>query len=791
MKKYSFIAVAVLLTAISSCQPRLQYPAEAVNNKNLNSLLTLDVGENIIHLQDYALDPIMIDSISSSSNDVLIKIPSSDKYKAIINIGEKADNFINIQIWMKGVPFSIPCRKNNKINYTFTFNPKGKTYNSVQIAGQMNDWNPSENADLFLNRSGIYQINLQLNPGTYLYQLILDGNWEPDPNNPSKIENGYGSYNSIININEKGKEAPFIYTSDFSEGKITLSYQNEISDVFIYWQNYKIPLIFSKTTNDKIIFDIPNEAKSLDRSYIRAWASNSYGVSNDILIPLHKGKVLTNTEDLSRNDKHTQIIYFLLVDRFFNGDPANDSPIDEIEIHPKVNYMGGDLLGIGKKMKENYFENLGVNTLWISPVNQNPQKAYGFYEPANTKFSGYHGYWPISSSQVDNRFGTNEDLKELIKLTHNKGMNILLDYVANHVHEEHPLYKLHPEYATPLYLADGTVNIAKWNEHRLTTWFDTFIPTLDFSNHKLLDMMTDSALYWIKEFDVDGFRHDACKHVPEEYWRTLTLKIKEQSRDKSIYQIGETYGSPQLISSYVNTGMLDGQFDFNLFDEAFKAFAGIGGGTLSGLSKILTGSLNTYGAHHLMGNISGNHDKTRFMAFASGDVTYGEDTELAGWTRDIQISDSTAYDKLLLLHTFNMTIPGIPLIYYGDEIGMTGANDPDCRRMMRFENWNNREKMLYERLSQLTHLRKTNPAFIYGDFINIDVQKNSWVYARKYFKDEVIVLINNSDQAKYFEITTPSALLKDDMKALFGREFYQRGSSLKIEIPAYSAEVLY
>jgi glycosidase len=768
----------------------LSYPADAANNKNLNTLLTLEAGKNIIHLQDYIMEPLMIDSINTNSEYIKVKL-SVDKNKAEVEVDKDAKNFINIQVWVKGVPFSIPCRKDNLIDYVFTFDPKGKTYNTVQIAGQMNDWNPSATPSLTLKSSGLYQITLKLNPGTYPYQLVLDGNWAPDPNNALKMENGHGSYNSIMKVAENGEKTPLIFTHEFSDNMITLSYENKIDDIFIYWQNYKIPAIFSKMTKDKIVFDIPAEAKSVERSFIRVWASNSSGISNDLLIPLHNGKVLTDPDDLSRNDKHAQIIYFLMVDRFFNGDDENDKPVDDEAIHPKANYMGGDLAGISQKIKGNYFKNLGVNTLWISPLNQNPLKAYGFYEPAKTKFSGYHGYWPISSSRVDFRFGTNDDLKDIVELAHEKDINILLDYVANHVHEEHPVYKEHPEYATPLYLPDGTMNIEKWDECRFTTWFDTFLPTLDFDNNKLLDMMTDSALYWVKEFDIDGFRHDACKHVPENYWRMLTLKLKAYNKEKTVYQIGETYGSPQLLNSYVNSGMLDGQFDFNVFDEAYKAFAGVGNGTLSRLGNVLNTGLKMYGSHHLMGNISGNHDKARFMAFASGSLTYGEDTKLAGWTRDIEISDSVAYSKLLLLHAFNMTIPGIPVIYYGDEIGMTGANDPDCRRMMRFDGWNMHESKLWEKVSELINLRKNNPVFIYGDFISISAKDDSWIYARKYFKDEAIVIINNSGEAKYFEITIPPVLSNDKLTALFDSEFHHFGSNLKIEIPAYSVEILY
>lgn len=163
----------------------------------------------------------------------------------------------------------------------------------------------------------------------------------------------------------------------------------------------------------------------------------------------------------------------------------------------------------------------------MSPITQNPEGAYGFWKDPKTKFSGYHGYWPVSSSKVDYRYGTSQELKDLIEEAHKRNINVILDYVANHVHEEHPLYKQHQEWATELYLPDGSLNTERWDDHRLTTWFDTFLPTLNLENPEVYEPMTDSALFWIKEYNLDGFRHDATKHIPEIFWRTLTYKLKK------------------------------------------------------------------------------------------------------------------------------------------------------------------------------------------------------------------------------------------------------------------------
>lgn len=788
MKNKLFIILLAALACIA-CQPTFKYPADSENNKNLNSLMTLNVGKNTIFLQDFILNPSEIDSISISSTRLTGRI-DKNRTTATLTVLPDMEHFVVVKLWLNGIPYSIPCRKTDKTDYLFTYNPQGQTYKKVQIAGQMNDWAPSLSPDLKLNNKGEYEVKLHLSPGTYLYQMNLDGNQTHDANNPSKVDNGYGKFNSILQVAGHKDKYPVLYTSEFTDKEITLLTQNGVKNIFVFWQNYRLPDQLIKVENGKITFEIPDEAHKLNRSFFRIWASNEFGVSNDVLIPLEKGVVLTDSKEITRADRQAQIMYFLLVDRFKDGDKTNNHPMNRPDVNHKVDYWGGDLAGVQQKIDDGYFEKLGTNTLWISPLNQNPTTPYGYYAPMKTKFSGYHGYWPVSSSKVDFRFGTNKGFRSLVKDAHKKNLNILVDYVAHHIHIEHPFFKIHSQFTTPLYLPDGTMNTERWNDYRLTTWFDTFLPTIDFSKPVAVDMMTDSAMFWIKEFNIDGFRHDACKHVPEQFWRELTFKIKKQNFGNNLYQIGETYGSPELISSYLTTGMLDGQFDFNVFDIANTTFAGVGGSDLQQVNTILNSSLYIYGNHNLMGYISGNHDKPRFMAYASGDLKFGEDSKAAGWQRQIGITDSTAYDKLLLMQTFNMTIPGIPVIFYGDEIGLTGGNDPDCRRMMKFDGLNNREIKLKNKVAVLTHLRKNNPVLIYGEFMNIESNKDNWVYARKYFNKNAIVFINNSANPRAFKIHLPTLLNSENLHSTFNTRFTNSNGNIIIQLPAYSSEIL-
>jgi glycosidase len=421
--------------------------------------------------------------------------------------------------------------------------------------------------------------------------------------------------------------------------------------------------------------------------------------------------------------------------------------------------MGGDLQGVNQKIKQGYFDDLGINAIWLSPISENPAGAFGFWNKGvTTKFSGYHGYWPTSYAKVDARFGTNQGFQSLITTAHEKQYNVILDFVAHHIHTDHPLYKQHPEWVTPLYLPDGSMNTERWDDYRLTTWFDTFLPTLLMEKEAVREVVSDSVLFWMKNFEIDGFRHDASKHVPEDFWRLLTKKIKRiqvEKKRNNFFQIGETYGSPALIGSYVNSGEMDGQFDFNLYDAAVNAFAANGDAAkdFKQLALTLNQSTSTYGNHHLMGNITGNQDKPRFISLADGSVSNAGDTKLQGWTNNIQNKGDLGFDKLAQMMAFNLTVPGVPVIYYGDEIGLPGANDPDNRRMMQFSNLNENQLKMKEITKQLIDFRRNKLELIYGELTILPIHENVFAFERNYFGKKTIIIFSKTKQTINFPMS--------------------------------------
>ncbi|MEE2801955.1 MAG: alpha-amylase family glycosyl hydrolase, partial [Bacteroidota bacterium] len=724
-------------------------------------------------------DVTIIDSISYGNGETGVE--KVDNIASIEIVLEENAPFVSlITLWTDGIRNDIPVYKS--MSKTIPINYYGDANNeNVQLKGEFTNWAPVD-----LEKEGdrlVYHATVPQGKFQYIFmkngqEELLSGQEE------NVVSNGMGGFNRVLDNSRKAAPARLQY-GEVIENGFTFNATGQLDNVLVLFENQLID--FQKEGN-RYQVKLPKKDFTNNIHHtqlVRVFASDNNGRSNDLLIPVQDGHVVTEPSRLTRSDFHNQVLYFMMVDRFLDGDTSNTKPVEDPEILPQANYKGGDLAGVLQKLKEGYFSKMGINTIWLSPITQNPEGAYGLWPEPKTKFSGYHGYWPVSNTKIDYRFGDEKTLKALIDEAHKQDVNVILDYVANHVHKEHPVYQEHPEWATDLYLPDGSLNTERWDDHRLTTWFDTFMPTLDLENPEVTEVMVDSALHWVTNYQLDGFRHDATKHVPELYWRTLTKKIKEQT-NRPIYQIGETYGSYDLIRSYVSTGMLDAQFDFNMYDAAVSAFAKADN-SYGNLTEILQKGLDYYGYHHLMGNISGNQDRARFISYASGDVKFEEDAKAAGWTRDIGMSDESSYGRLAMLHAFNMTIPGVPVIYYGDEYGSIGANDPDNRRMMKFDNLSSNEQELKNQVKSLVYLRRNSMSLLYGDteilsdangilgikrtyfnettYIFFNENKISLNAYKRNDKEEVKIVINGIEDPNYIQVKPQSFTIVQTKKA--------------------------
>jgi cyclomaltodextrinase len=783
-KKY--ILIGLLLAAIgwTSCQKSIQ-KSEAELVPRLVMPITLNPDVTVINLLDFLSDSTVVDSVFIGNR----KMDFYQNHHTISYIPLPEEQIPPLQImtvFAQNKKADVLLKKSEEMLHLYLFDPQGKEYQSVQLKGEFNGWTPSEDELKF--QEGKWGKMLHLNRGKYQYLLMVDGVQMLDPGNPDSISNGSGGYNSVLKVGLNEQAKPQMWTESTQEKDIIISCTQKQDAIYALINNTLLDRKYINATPGQIRISIPENCTG--NKIMRVFAYNDNGTFNDLLIPIKDGKA--DTEVKAYTSHQDKIMYNVFVDRFFDGDTNNNFRLPDSIVLPPANYHGGDVAGIQHIIEQGYFDDLSINTLWLSPIVKNTEGAYGFWPEPKTKFSAYHGYWPVSFTQIDRHFGDEASFKSLVDAAHAKNYKVLVDYVANHVHELHPYFVANPESATPLQLPDGRLNLELWDEQRLTTWFDTFLPTLDLEKEEIAEMLADSILWWAQNYELDGFRYDAAKHVPLSFWQKLTDKLSdnnEKAQTGELYQLGETYGSAALISSYLSTGMLDAQFDFNLYDAAIGAFAR--GENLQNLLDRLQESLRYYGNHHVMGNITGNQDRGRFISYAGGSLKFDEDPKKAGWTRKIEVGDSSAYHKILLLMAFNMTIPGIPVIYYGDEFGMPGGNDPDCRRMMRFgEQLSQKEKSNLAITQKLAQLRKENPALRYGDFCLMEASEHVLILARKYFGNIVILALNNSNQNQSYTVDVSTFAHGINLEARIGEGIELKDDQVKLNISPYSFTII-
>jgi len=760
-------------------------------NKNIfhiASPIALSLHETVVHLEDFVLDCNSIKTITPPEGIIMWENRGESLLKLEIHDSKKLPFVSCLDIEFNDESHaSIVLIRSKKIKYLFRYHPHYHS-NTVQIAGDFNSWNPQGYSLSWQNDA--WELELEIDPGNYSYQLITDGNWVNDPNNPHTIDNGYGGYNSKLTVPfPTDKDFLHVYTEKYMDTNLIIRAEGNLEGYVALWDNRLINNEFTFAHSNKLMVTIPPKAKEIKRSYIRVYSYSSTATANDILIPLEYGKVVSESSLLNRNDKEAQSIYFILLDRFKNGNSYNDKPINDPEIHAKMNFHGGDIAGVTQKIKDGYIPDLGVSTLWISPVVKNPDT---YSEKEGQKSTGYHGYWPVDSKKIDERFGTEQEFHELVNQSHKHNINIILDYVANHVHKDNPIIKDHPDWCTPLYLPDGSLNIGRWEDQRFSTWFEDFLPTLDFDKPEVLETMTDIAVEWIKKYNLDGFRHDATKHISSKFWRTLTKKLKKEimvPSQKRIYQIGETFGGREMLQTYINSGIHDGQFSFNLYYELRTAFL-YDNSHFEKLVTSLKQDLSSFGYHNLMGNITGNHDMPRFISYAGEDLWMNQNGEHEGWNRHITVKNPIGYKKLQLLVAFIATIPGIPVIFYGDEFGLAGAGDPDNRRPMRFIGLSEHEEETLENTKYLMKFRASHMALMYGDFFVLKTEQAQLVYIRSYFNSIAIVLFNKSQEDVEINFEVPINLSENIFTCERNNHFTQNGNKFSVKLPAYSYEIL-
>jgi glycosidase len=306
-------------------------------------------------------------------------------------------------------------------------------------------------------------------------------------------------------------------------------------------------------------------------------------------------------------------------------------------------------------------------------------------------------------------------------------------------------------------LPDGTKNLRRWDDHQFTTWFEEWLPGFDFDNPEAVKFLIANAVDFATRFNLDGYRLDAVKHIKRSFWwryRTALRMAVDPGRKTPLYNVGETFMDREGIMSFVGPNMLDGQFDFPLYDTIIDVFAKQKSG-MDELERSLTASETIYGKETLMSPLLGNHDKARFMAYADGDLPDPEisDEEEVGWAKPPKVDNPAAYEKLKLGLTFVLSVDGVPMIYYGDEIGMSGAGDPDNRRMMPWDgSVTEAENSVREHFSKVAAVRHKHPALRYGSRRPLVAEGDRYAFVRAHLGDSVLAVWNRGPNQTEFAV---------------------------------------
>lgn len=696
---------------------------------------------------------------------------------------------------------SIPVRN---CEVTLTYAPQQSVQGPVSVIGEWDGFSPFNPLKLQDRGDGVFTARLEgLEPREYGYRFLLgDEKQVMDPQNP---------YSRWVRAEEYSKlvvpdcRQPLLELRRFS---IQADGRLEVEVAYVDGTDRAGP------AKDGVVLSLDGEAKpdAFDRS------TGLFKLEDHA--PVGKHHVKVTAKDAQGREAaplylpfwteprkfrwESGLMYFAFTDRFLNARADNDAAVPDVD--PIANYAGGDFAGITQKIEEGYFTNLGVRTLWLSPVDQNPDGR--FIGTGGKYYSGYHGYWPSKPRTTQHRFGTLEELRALTAAAHKKGIRVIADLVLNHVHQEHPYWAEHQD--------DGWFNTAAscvcgsqdcdWEERRLTCKFTNYLPDYNWRSSAMVDQFVSDALWWLEEADFDGFRMDAVKHMDQVAGRTLRGKLKEITgmTGTEFYLVGETFvgeGDRAQISRYIGPNELDGQFDFPLYWPVRNVFTEMKFKSnrpqqwLTDLDAAVRANEVYYAPGTLNSPFLGNHDVPRFMAWATDPIEDKNVDPFNAPRQPTSVTDAAAFQKMKYAFTFLLTQPGVPLVYYGDEIGLTGLGDPDNRRLMRFgDTVEPQEAELLAFVQKLGQARAGNDALQTGARHTLRVEKDLYIYQRSLPDGQgAIVVINRGALPRPpLEVDLLGGL--SNVKATYadifsGREVKLEGAAAVLELPPRSVAV--
>jgi len=487
-------------------------------------------------------------------------------------------------------------------------------------------------------------------------------------------------------------------------------------------------------------------------------------------------------EGLSRDD----VIYLIMPDRFADGDPANDRPAGSNATYDRskpMAYHGGDLRGIGEHL--GYLHDLGVSTLWLTPVWKNTD-------------SDYHGYHVVDFYSLDDHMGSMAEYQALVAQAHRLGMKVLIDYVVNHTGPHHPWANDPPtptwfhgtpaHHLEPAYTFNGLVDPHASPREYLNTldgWFAGRLPDLNPDDPALALYLAQNAMWWTESAQLDGFRLDTFPYSTRQFWRGWHERLHQVY--PQINSVGEVSDPDSTITSFfeggrkqfdgIDTGLVT-VFDFPLC-YALRDVV-IKGAPMDKIVEVLRHD-ELYPHPEMLVTFIGNHDQRRFVSEKDSDPA-----------------------KLKAALSLLLTVRGIPQIYSGDEIAMPGGNDPDNRRdfpggfpgdphnAFTASGRNAEQQDVFAYVQSLLALRKSHPALRTGKQWHIGWDDTYYAFLRELPEEKLLVIYNNSPKTRELNISVENTPLETahQLQSMFGNSAAELANGkVQVSLPAQTLAV--
>lgn len=694
----------------------------------------------------------------------------------------------------------------------------------VLIAGDFTDWQDGALPLTDDDNDGVFERTIGtedgLSPGeTYAYKLIVDGDWRLDPQARRQKIDG-ACVNSAFRVPacdagpEIRAEPVEVRVSD-GRGELTARLRVSAASDGVAPADLRISLDDGGVPADALrwtdgVAELTLSDLPIGKHRISVRLTDAMGrAAAPVDLPFW-------VEDEPFDWRDTTL-YMLLVDRFANGNPDNDEPVGAPVENP-AEWHGGDLEGVLEVMQSGYFDDLGVRAIWLSPIQPQTDGHYTGRDGAR-RYTAYHGYWPIEARGVEDRFGGEAALRALVEEAHARGIRIMLDFIVNHVHEDHEYVQASPEW----FRTDCVCGVdagCGWSEKPLECLFAPYLPDIDWRQPGAQQAFIDDALWWVEEFDVDGFRVDAVKHVESTAIYNLRAELarRYEQGGERILMLGETAvgegdryddGCGEIyedgyawVDAYVGDPALDGQFDF---PTHHRIQWGVLNGTMGydAVDAALQTAEQRYRTPELNVQFIGSHDATRQLTRTNGEPSANCTWQSGG---DCEVmpqrsSDPAVFERVRRMYTLQLTMGGIPLIYYGDEVGMPGGNDPDNRRDMPWDGALSHlapsepyalsplEEALRSHVMAVGRARAESAGLRRGARNTLAAEADLFVYTRRAGDDLALVVLNRGGDVN--ERRIPWVGPSRAMEPLVGfAQARVEGATLILSIPAGGSAIL-